>query len=65
VEAYVPYAGPAADRVATIQNGLRAALGYAGAAGIKDLWRCASFGLVTATGSGELGAHSVMTKEAS
>ncbi len=64
VEAYVPHSGSAESAVARMENGLRAALGYAGARSIEDLWRVASFGLVSATGAAELGAHSVQAKEA-
>lgn len=64
VEAYVPYVGRLDDAVARMENGLRAALGYAGARSIKDLWRVASFGAVSPLGSVELGAHSVIPKSA-
>jgi IMP dehydrogenase/GMP reductase len=63
VEAYVPYVGRAEDVVATMDNGLRAAFGYAGARSVRDLWRVASFGLVSAAGGGELGAHSLEVKK--
>jgi IMP dehydrogenase/GMP reductase len=62
VEAYVPYAGRLADVIARMENGLRAALGYAGATSVKDLWRVASFGLISPLGAAELGAHSLMPK---
>ncbi|MDV3276976.1 MAG: IMP dehydrogenase [Nitrososphaerales archaeon] len=64
IEAYVPCSGPAKESVARMEKGLRAALGYAGATSVKDLWRVASFGLVTTAGAGELGAHSLVPKEA-
>ncbi|MDV3293211.1 MAG: IMP dehydrogenase [Nitrososphaerales archaeon] len=63
VEAYVPYSGSAEKAVARMENGLRAALGYAGARSIEDLWSVASFGLVSASGAAELGTHSVKAKE--
>ena len=59
VEALVPYAGEAADVVGNLCNGLKASFGYAGAKGIQDLWRVAAFGLVSQSGSAELGAHSL------
>jgi IMP dehydrogenase len=62
VEAYVPYVGGAEGVVGTMESGLRAAFGYAGARSIPDMWRVASFGLMTPTGAVELGAHSVELK---
>ncbi|HUI86402.1 MAG TPA: IMP dehydrogenase [Nitrososphaerales archaeon] len=59
VEALVPYSGAVAGVLGNLANGLRASFGYAGAKGIQDLWRVASFGLVTQSGSSELGAHSL------
>jgi IMP dehydrogenase len=64
IEALVPYSGRASDAVARMENGLRAALGYAGAASIQDLWRVAIFGLVSPLGVVELGAHSITPKVA-
>jgi len=62
VEAYVPYAGKLADVMGRMANGLKAAMGYAGATDVKNLWRVASFGLVSPLGASELGAHSLMPK---
>ncbi len=62
VEAYVPYAGKADGVVAMMENGLRAAFGYAGARNVEEMWKKASFGSMTAVGSGELGAHSLELK---
>ena len=62
VEAYVPYTGKAAGVVGVMENGLRAAFGYAGAGSVPDMWRRASFGSVSAAGSTELGAHSLEVK---
>jgi IMP dehydrogenase len=62
IEAYVPYAGRASNAVGRIENGLRAALGYAGATNIGDLWNVASFGMVSSLGATELGAHSILPK---
>ena len=63
VEAYVPYVGRAAGVVSSMANGLRAALGYAGAASVSDMWTKASFGLVSQAGGTELGAHSLEVKK--
>lgn len=63
VEAYVPYVGGAEGVVAMMENGLRAAFGYAGAASVGDMWKKASFGTVSAVGAGELGAHSLEVKK--
>jgi IMP dehydrogenase len=63
VEAYVPLVGKAADVMMTMENGLRAALGYAGATSIESLWEVGKFGLVTPTGARELGAHSLELKK--
>jgi len=63
VEAYVPYVGRAEGVVGTMENGLKAAFGYAGAASVAEMWRRASFGSVTAVGAGELGAHSIEARK--
>ncbi len=63
VEAYVPAAGNAEGVVGMMENGLRAAFGYAGARSIEEMWRVATFGLVTPTGARELGAHSLELKK--
>jgi IMP dehydrogenase/GMP reductase len=62
VEAYVPYVGRAEGVLGTIENGLRAAFGYAGARSVSGMWEKASFGLVSALGGAELGAHSLEPK---
>jgi IMP dehydrogenase len=62
VEAYVPYVGKAEGVMTNMGNGLRAAFGYAGAGNVAEMWTKASFGSVTAVGSGELGAHSLELK---
>jgi IMP dehydrogenase len=63
VEAYVPYVGEAEDVVSMMENGLKAAFGYAGAGSVSDMWTKASFGSVSAVGSTELGAHSFEVKK--
>ena len=62
VEAYVPYTGRAEGAVRSMENGLRAAFGYAGAASVGDMWKKASFGTVSPAGAAELGAHSLEFK---
>ncbi|MDG7006874.1 MAG: guanosine monophosphate reductase [Nitrososphaerota archaeon] len=62
IEAYVPYVGSAEGVVSMMENGLRAAFGYAGAANVRGMWERASFGSMSAVGSGELGAHSLEIK---
>jgi IMP dehydrogenase/GMP reductase len=62
VEAYVPYAGSAEQVVVRMENGLKAAFGYAGATSIRGMWENATYGLVSAAGGEELGAHSFEVK---
>jgi len=62
VEAYVPYVGGAEGVVSKMENGLRAAFGYAGASSIRGMWKNATFGSVSAAGVSELGAHSLEVK---
>ncbi|MDG7011425.1 MAG: guanosine monophosphate reductase [Nitrososphaerota archaeon] len=63
VEAFVPCVGKAQKVVANMENGLRAAFGYAGASSVQNMWSRASFGLVTPAGATELGAHSLEVKK--
>lgn len=63
VEALVPYSGRAETVVTMMENGLRAAFGYAGAGSVRDMWSKASFGRVSALGATELGAHSLEFKK--
>ncbi len=62
VEAYVPYVGRAKEVVARMENGLKAAFGYAGAGSVGEMWEKAAFGSVTPVGASELGAHSFEVK---
>ena len=62
VEVLVPCVGRAERVVGRMENGLKAAFGYAGASSIKGVWEKASFGSVSAIGSAELGAHSFEVK---
>ena len=63
VEAFVPYAGRTEAVLGTMENGLRAAFGYAGASSVRGMWENAKFGMVTAIGAQELGAHSLEVKK--
>lgn len=63
VEAYVPYVGKAEGVVAMMENGLKAAFGYAGASSVPDLWKKARFGKMSAAGSTEIGVHSLEVKK--
>lgn len=62
VEAFVPYVGRAEGVVATMEYGLRAAFGYAGAGSVAEMWKKASFGSMSPVGTEELGAHSLEIK---
>jgi IMP dehydrogenase/GMP reductase len=62
VEAYVPYVGKAEGVVTMMENGLKAAFGYAGAACFADMWKKATFGSVSVVSEGKLGAHSLGTR---
>jgi IMP dehydrogenase/GMP reductase len=63
VEAFVPYVGKAEVVVAQMENGLKAAFGYAGARNVPEMWKKATFGSVSAAGVTELGAHSLEVKK--
>ena len=62
VEAFVPCIGSAEQVAERMDNGLKAAFGYAGAASIKEMWEKATFGVVSAAGASELGSHSFEVK---
>ena len=62
VEAFVPYTGTTEDVLKKMENGLRAAFGYAGAKDVRGMWEEASFGLVSEAGAAELGSHSFELK---
>ena len=62
VEAYVPHSGRAEDVLRQMENGLRAAFGYAGGASVSGMWRNATFGVVSEMGAAELGSHSLEIK---
>ncbi|MHB2035295.1 MAG: IMP dehydrogenase [Nitrososphaerales archaeon] len=60
VEGVVPYRGDVQTVVEEFTGGLRAAFGYAGATSIKDLWKKATFGAVSAAGVDELRPHNII-----
>jgi IMP dehydrogenase len=60
VEGRVPYRGPLADFVHQLVGGLRAGMGYCGAADIDELRRNARFCRVTVAGVAESHPHDVM-----
>jgi len=65
VEGRVPYRGPLADFVYQLIGGLRAGMGYCGAATIEDLRRDATFCQVSPAGVAESHPHDVIiTREA-
>jgi IMP dehydrogenase len=64
IEGMVPYRGPLASYVHQMNGGIRAGLGYVGAATIPDLWERARFVRLTAAGMNESHPHDVsITKE--
>ena len=60
VEGWVPYRGGVADIVEEFVGGLRAAMGYAGAMNISEMWEKAKLGLVTERGAQEMNPHDVL-----
>ena len=64
IEGMVPYRGQLASYVHQMNGGIRAGLGYVGAATIPDLWERARFVRLTAAGMHESHPHDVsITKE--
>ncbi len=65
IEGMVPYKGPLSDTVFQMIGGLRAGMGYVGAANIEALRREAQFVRITASGLLESHPHTItITKEA-
>jgi IMP dehydrogenase len=61
----VPYRGPLADTIHQLVGGLRAGMGYCGAANIEEMRKKARFVRITAAGLKESHVHDVIiTKEA-
>ena len=63
IEGQVPYKGPLADVVHQLAGGLRAGMGYAGAASIEDLRLRAKFVEITGAGLRESHVHNVQITE--
>ena len=59
VEGLVPYRGDVASVVAEFVEGLKAAMGYAGARNIRELWENARLAMLTEVGVKEAGPHSI------
>ncbi len=65
IEGMVPYRGPLADTIHQLVGGLRAGMGYCGAATIDEMRRKARFVRITSAGLKESHVHDVtITKEA-
>lgn len=65
IEGRVPYRGPIADTVHQLVGGVRAGMGYVGAATMEELWERAKFRRITSSGLRESHVHDVIiTKEA-
>jgi IMP dehydrogenase len=60
VEGWVPYRGPVADIIHEYVGGLKAAMGYIGAADIPQMWEKARLALVTERGYQEIAPHDIM-----
>ncbi|RLI36565.1 IMP dehydrogenase [Candidatus Bathyarchaeota archaeon] len=60
VEGLVPYRGDVASVVAEFVEGLKAAMGYAGARNIRELWEKARVAMLTEVGVKEAGPHSIL-----
>ncbi len=65
IEGMVPYRGPLADTIHQLVGGLRAGMGYCGAATIEEMRKKARFVKITSAGLKESHVHDVIiTKEA-
>ena len=65
IEGQVPYKGPSGDIIPHLGGGLRAAMGYVGAATIEELQARARFVRITGAGLRESHVHDVqITREA-
>jgi IMP dehydrogenase len=60
VEGWVPYKGEVSVLVHELASGLRAAMGYAGARNIRELWEKARFEFLTPLGAQETKPHDVL-----
>ena len=65
IEGRVPYKGPVADTIYQLIGGIRAGMGYLGAATLEDMYNSAKFVVQTSAGLRESHPHDIsMTKEA-
>ena len=60
VEGWVPYKGEVALLLQELVAGLQAAMGYAGAASIGDLWEKAAFLMISQYGEAEASPHDIL-----
>jgi IMP dehydrogenase len=60
VEGWVPYKGEAATVLQELVAGLQAAMGYAGAASIRELWKKATFLMISQYGEEEARPHDIL-----
>jgi len=61
VEGWVPYRGPLSDIVSEFIGGLRAAMGYIGAANITEMWEKAKIAKLSPQGAQEMSPHDILT----
>ncbi|MCD4726611.1 MAG: IMP dehydrogenase [Pirellulales bacterium] len=59
VEGWVPFRGPVKDILSEFTGGLKAAMGYVGAATIPEVWEKAKLALVTEHGAKEAAPHDI------
>ncbi|MBD3228472.1 MAG: IMP dehydrogenase, partial [Candidatus Lokiarchaeota archaeon] len=59
VEGYVPFKGTVADIVDELTGGLKAAMGYVGAATIEEMWNKAKLAGVSVVGNKEINPHDI------
>jgi IMP dehydrogenase len=59
VEGWVPFRGPVKEILGEFTGGLKAAMGYMGAATIPEIWEKAKLALVTERGAAEAAPHDI------
>lgn len=60
VEGWVPYKGEGAAVLQELVAGLKAAMGYAGASSVSDLWEKATFLMISQYGEDEASPHDIL-----
>jgi len=60
VEGWVPYKGEVSIVLEELVSGLRASMGYAGAANIQELWRKTRLAAISPSGAEEARAHDIL-----